>query len=130
VLVDCPPHLQSAALRRVIEAVDLLLIPIQPSPLDLWASIELTAVMQEAVGLNPRLRAYMVLNQLDSRNALSRSMHGALAGFEVPALTSGLARRAAFRSAALEGCSVYGLGRRGASAVQDVEAIIEEVLKS
>jgi len=39
-----------------------------------------------------------------------------------------LARRAAFRSAALEGGSVYRLGGRGAYAVQDVEAVIEEVL--
>lgn len=130
VLVDCPPHLQSDALRKVMESVDLLLIPIQPSPLDLWASIELSAALQQASARNPGLRAYMVLNQLDSRNSLSRSMHEALADFEVPALTNGLARRAAFRSAALEGCSVYGLGRRGASAVQDIEAIIEEVLKS
>jgi len=79
VLVDCPPHLQSDALSKVMESVDLLLIPIQPSPLDLWASIELTSALQEAVGRNPGLRAYMVLNQLDSRNSLSRSMHEALA---------------------------------------------------
>jgi chromosome partitioning protein len=72
----------------------------------------------------------MVLNQLDSRNALSRSMNEALAEFEVPALVSGLSRRAAFRSAALEGASVYGLGHRGAVAAREVEALIEEVLKA
>jgi chromosome partitioning protein len=70
----------------------------------------------------------MVLNQMDHRNALSRSMHEALANFELPVLKNGLARRAAFRSAALEGCSVYHLGSRGASAANDVEVIIEEVL--
>lgn len=128
VLVDCPPHLESDILRKVMGAVDMVLIPVQPSPLDLWASVDMTAAVRDARGGNPRLRAYMVLNQLDGRNALSRSMHEALAEFEVPALTNGLARRAAFRSAALEGGSVYGLGGRGASAVQDVEAIIKEVL--
>lgn len=130
VLIDCPPHLQSDVLRQVMGAVDLLLIPVQPSPLDLWASIDMTAAVLDARVGNPGLRAFMVLNQLDERNALSRSMHEALAAFEVPALTNGLARRAAFRNAALEGSSVYRLGKRGASAVQDVEAIIEEVLKS
>jgi chromosome partitioning protein len=127
-LVDCPPHLHSDSLRGVLGAVDVVLIPVQPSPLDLWASIDMAAALQEARAGNSRLRGYMVLNQRDSRNALSRSMHDALAEFEVPALENGLARRAAFRSAALEGCSVYCLGRRGASAIQDVEAIIEEVL--
>lgn len=127
VLVDCPPHLGSAILREVLTAVDLVLIPVQPSPLDLWASVDMTAAIGEASSRNPRLKAYLVLNQLDSRNALSRSLHEALAEFEVPALKNGLSRRAAFRSAALEGMSVYALGGRGKSAVADVEAIIEEI---
>lgn len=128
VLVDCPPHLQSDTLRQVMGAVDIVLIPIQPSPLDLWASVDMTTTVQETRIGNPRLRAYMVLNQLDGRNALSRSMHQALAEFEVPTLANGLARRAAYRSAALEGGSVYRLGGRGVNAVQDIEAIINEVL--
>jgi chromosome partitioning protein len=127
VLVDCPPHLQSDTLRRVVEWVDLVLIPVQPSPLDLWASVDMAATVVGARARNPRLRAYMVLNQLDSRNALSGAMHQALAEFDVPALANGLTRRAAFRSAALEGRSVYGLGSRGASAVRDLEAIIKEI---
>jgi len=127
VLVDCPPHLQSVALGQVLGAVDLMLIPVQPSPLDLWASVDMAAAIKDARSGNPRLRAYMVLNQLDSRNALSRSMQQALAEFDVPALANGLTRRAAFRSAALEGRSVYGLGSRGASAVRDLEAIIKEI---
>ena len=128
VLVDCPPHLQSVTLGQVLGAVDLVLIPVQPSPLDLWASIDMAAAVNDARSGNPHLRAFMVLNQLDSRNALSRSMHQALAEFEVPALANGLARRAAFRSAALEGGSVYRLGARGKNAVSDVESIIKEVL--
>lgn len=128
VLVDCPPHLQSDALRQVMAWVDVVLIPVQPSPLDLWASIDMTAAVRDAQTGNARLRAYMVLNQLDDRNALSRSMSDALAEFDVPALAHGLVRRAAFRSAALEGSSVYRLGKRGMSAVNDVEAIIDEVL--
>lgn len=127
VLVDCPPHLQSDTLRRVVEWVDLVLIPVQPSPLDLWASVDMAAAVVGTRVRNPGLRAFMVLNQLDSRNALSGAMHQALAEFDVPALTNGLTRRAAFRSAALEGRSVYGLGSRGASAVRDLEAIIKEI---
>lgn len=127
VLVDCPPHLQSDTLQRVVGWVDLVLIPVQPSPLDLWASVDMAAAVVGTRVRNPRLRAYMVLNQLDSRNALSGAMHQALAEFDVPALANGLARRAAFRSAALEGRSVYGLGSRGASAVRDLEAIIKEI---
>jgi chromosome partitioning protein len=128
VLLDCPPHLHSTVLQQVMGAVDLVLIPVQPSPLDLWASVGMTAAVQDARRCNSRLRAYLVLNQLDRRNALSGAMREALAEFEVPALANGMTRRAAFRSAALGGRSVYGLGSRGANAARDVEAIIEEVM--
>ncbi len=130
VLVDCPPHLQSGTLRQVMEAVDVVLIPVQPSPLDLWASVDMAEAVRETQQRNKRLRPYLVVNQLDRRNALSGAMHAALAEFGVPALANGLSRRAAFRSAALEGASVYALGSRGTAAVGDVEAIIEEVLSS
>ena len=130
IVVDCPPHLQSAALRRVMRAVDVVLIPVQPSPLDLWASVDMADAVHATQARDARMRAFLVVNQLDRRNALSGAMQAALAEFGVPALANGLTRRAAFRSAALEGGSVYALGARGATAIADVEAIIKEVLNS
>jgi chromosome partitioning protein len=130
VVIDCPPTLQTATVGDVLESVDVLLVPIQPSPVDLWASVDITAAVRDARRRNPRLKAFVVLNQLDSRNALSRSMHEALAELEFPTLRAGFARRAAYRSAAVEGTSVYGLGHRGKAAAREVEALIEELLQS
>ncbi|MDP3124163.1 MAG: ParA family protein, partial [Thiobacillus sp.] len=55
VLIDCPPHLESDVLGQVMGAVDLLLIPVQPSPLDLWASVDMTSAVLEARVGNPQL---------------------------------------------------------------------------
>ena len=65
---------------------------------------------------------------METRNALSRVMQQAVAEFELPLLQANLQRRAAYRSAAVEGVSVYALGGRGLQAVADIEAIIEELL--
>ncbi|MBI3433434.1 MAG: ParA family protein [Hydrogenophilales bacterium] len=130
VVIDCPPTLQTATVGDVLNSVDVLLVPIQPSPVDLWASVDITAAVCSSRQHNPQLKAFVVLNQLDSRNALSRAMHEALAELEFPTLRSGLARRAAYRSAAVEGTSVYGLGHRGKAAAREVEALIEELLQS
>ena len=130
VVVDCPPTLQTATVGDVLNSVDMLLVPIQPSPVDLWASMDITAAVRNSRRRNPQLKAFVVLNQLDSRNALSRSMHEVLAELEFPTLRAGLARRAAYRSAAVEGTSVYGLGHRGKAAAHEVEALIEELLQS
>lgn len=128
VVVDCPPTVQSEAVAAVMRVAHLVLIPVLPSPIDLWASVDMAVTVHQARQHNPELRACLVLNQLESRNALSRDMREAVAEFDVPVLDAGMQRRAAYRSAAVEGCSVYGMGKRGQMAVSDIEAIIKEVL--
>lgn len=128
VVVDCPPTVQGETVAAIMRMAHLALIPILPSPIDLWASVDMALAVKQAQRDNPDLRACLVLNQLESRNALSRDMREAVAEFDVPVLSAGMQRRAAYRSAAVEGLSVYGVGNRGQHAVSDIEAIIEEVL--
>lgn len=128
VVVDCPPMVQGETVATIMHMAHQVLIPALPSPIDLWASVDMAVAVNEAKKHNPRLGAYLVLNQLETRNALSRDMREAVAGFDVPVLTASMQRRAAYRTAAIEGQSVYGLGKRGMQAVGDIEAIIEEIL--
>jgi chromosome partitioning protein len=128
VVVDCPPAVQGELVASVMRSVHVVLIPVLPSPIDLWASVDMATAVGKAKRHNAGLLAYLVLNQLESRNALSCDMHEAMAEFDVPVLQAGMQRRAAYRSAAVEGVSVYGLGKRAQTAVEDIEAIIEEVL--
>ena len=128
VVVDCPPTVSGPIIEAVMSAADVVLIPVLPSPLDLWASVEMAALVGEARKKYPALQAYLILNQVETRNALSRVMQQAVAEFDVPLLQANVQRRAAYRSAAVEGVSVYGLGNRGLLAVEDIEAIIEELL--
>lgn len=126
VVVDCPPS--AAAADAVAHSADVLLIPVLPSPMDLWASTHIESMVVQARRRRPAIRAYLVVNQIEPRNAMSRAMQSAMKEFSVPALRHGLARRASYRHAALEGCSVYDLGARGRAAADEIEAIIEEVL--
>lgn len=129
-VLDCPPSLDSHATLQALRACDLALIPVLPSPVDLWASLRLPQEIEAARRDNPNLKAYLVLNQQEPKNALSAAMHEALAEFDIPVLTAVVRRRAAYRSAALEGVSVYQMGRRGAPAVEEIESIINEVIAS
>ncbi len=127
VVVDCPPSLEDARMPAVLEAVDVVLMPILPSPPDLWSSMHMVEAVERARKKNGDLRAFMVLNQGEPRSALTRAMHNALKVNRMPVLESVMMRRAAYRWAALEGLSVYQLGARGKQAKQDIEAIIKEV---
>ena len=130
VIVDCPPATDDERVGEALQASDVLLIPVLPSPMDLWASTRIVTMVQQARERNNKLRAYLVLNQIEARNAMSRDMEVVLREFSVPALRHGLNRRASYRTAALEGCSVYELGPRGQQATNEVEAVIEEMLSA
>ncbi len=128
VVVDCPPMAQGDAVGAALAAAQVALIPVLPSPMDLWATLRMAEVIEQVSTQNRGLTARIVLNQIEERNAMSRSLQGALSEFAIPVLRGGLTRRAAYRTSALEGCSVYDLGGRGEVAAAEMEQIIEEVL--
>ncbi len=127
-VLDCPPSLESHASLQALRSCDVALIPVLPSPIDLWASLKLPQELEEAKKVNPAMKAYLVLNQLEPSSALSAAMQDAISEFGVPVLQASIRRRAVYRSAALEGSSVYQLGGHGAQAVDEIEAIIKEVM--
>lgn len=127
-LVDCPPTLETDTAYAAMEVAHTVLVPVLPSPVDLWASLSMAKAVETAKQANRSLKACLVLNQLEARSAMSRSMHQALAEFDLPVLQNGMQRRAAYRNAALEGTSVYGYGSRGKPAAEEIEAMIKEVL--
>ncbi|MBD3670470.1 MAG: ParA family protein [Gammaproteobacteria bacterium] len=128
VVIDCPPTLETENTTKAMVAADTILIPVLPSPVDLWASIRLANTIEQIKQIKPDLRAHLIVNQLEPRSALSRAMKDALEEFDIPALTTSLRRRAIYRNVAIEGSSVYCAGKVAQPAVDEIEQIIEEVL--
>ncbi len=130
IVLDCPPSLDSHASSQALRSAEVALIPVLPSPVDLWASLRLPQEVDAARAQNPGLRAYLVLNQIEQRSALSAAMQDALAEFGLPVLKAAMRRRAIYRGAALDGLSVYQMGARGQGAAEEIDAILQEVYPS
>jgi len=128
IIVDCPPSLDMDITVSLMKQSDFVLVPVLPSPLDLWASSETIEVINTARQEHPNLKAALVLNQTEPRSAMSRAMQNAIARLEVPVLNTAVRRRAVFRSAVVEGVSVYQLGGRGQAAADEIDQIINEVI--
>ena len=128
-VVDCPPSVQAPQTLAILQTSDLALIPVQPSPLDLWASIHIEEAVIQARINNPSLRALLVINQLEPRTTLSQLMREALAEIKVPVADTSIRRRAVYRASALEGRSVYAMGKRGADAAAELDKLIQEVTR-
>ena len=129
VVVDCPPSVHAPQTLAILQVCDLALIPVQPSPLDLWASIHIEQAIAEARSSNPALKALLIINQLEPRTTLSQLMRDALGEIDVAVADTSIRRRAVYRASALEGRSVYAMGKRGAEAVAELDHLIQEVIK-
>ena len=128
VLIDCPPSVQSDQTRQALTCSDLALIPVLPSPLDLWASVHVEKELEWARTVNPGIKALLVVNQLEARTRLSRLVQDALAEIAMPVAKTSITRRMAYRNAMLQGCSVLDAGASASDAAADIKQLVEEVV--
>jgi len=127
IVFDCPPSVHAAQTTSVLSFCDIALIPVQPSPVDLWATVHIEEAIEKAKEINPNLRALLVINQMESRTVMSRLVREAASEIGLPVADTALRRRAIYRSSALEGKSVFDMGKRGADAAAELEQLIQEV---
>ncbi|MGV6826675.1 MAG: ParA family partition ATPase [bacterium] len=128
VLFDCPPSVQAQQTLDVLEFADFVLIPVQPSPVDLWATVHTEEAINEAKGRNPNMRALLVINQLEPRTTMSQLVREALSEIALPMADTAIRRRAVYRNAALEGKTVYDMGARGRDAVAELDQLLQEII--
>lgn len=100
VLIDSPPHGESEA-SIAIRAADMVLIPIQPSPMDLWAC-KATLEIAEKEGTEP----FIILNRVDARTRLSGAMRAKIAKLPAKLAKQTLGNRVAYASSMLDGLGV------------------------
>ncbi len=130
ILVDCPPQLYSEQSQAALRHCDIAVIPVLPSPLDLWATLAVGEEIEKAQNTNPNLRALLVINQLEPRTKLSRLVGDAITELNIPAAETALNRRVVYRASVLEGRSVNQMGRSGSIAAEEINSLLAEVLKA
>jgi chromosome partitioning protein len=104
VLIDTPPVIDSDA-RRAIRAADLVLIPLQPSPPDLWAAegtLKLAAEEKKQVAL--------VFNRAPAASRLRKRMEAEINARGLFLLAAALANRAGYANAFADGIGVTEAG--------------------
>ena len=108
-------------------ASDLVLIPVQPSPYDIWASQEVVSLIQEAVIYKPELKAAFVINRKIPNTAIGRDVESALAEFELPVLSTTIGQRVIFAESAASGLSVLEQDAKSQAAAE-ITALTREAL--
>jgi len=127
IVIDGPPRVYEVA-RSAAHASDLILMPVQPSPYDVWASEETVKLVKEAQGFKDTLKTFFVINRKIINTVIARDVTDALAGYELPVMNSQLCQRVSFAETAGEGRTVLEVDPNS-QASEEVRALVEEVLE-
>lgn len=126
-VIDCPPSADSTQTQTALRTAQNVIIPVLPSPLDLWASVELDEQIQAAKADNPAMSANLVINQMEPRTRLSRQVADAMAELNLPALQTPIHRRVIYRNAILAGRSVHHMGKKAEAAANEINDMLTEL---
>jgi len=126
VVIDAPPRVTDIA-RSAILAADLVIIPVQPSPLDVWAAQDTVRLVNDAIVYKEALRSVFAINREIVNTAIGRDVSSALGETQVPVLSSHIAQRVAFAESLANGQTVFET-KTDAKAVAEIRALGAEIL--
>ncbi len=109
VVIDGAPQVSELA-AAAVRAADVVLIPVQPSPYDIWACsdlVELLKVRQEVTDGHPR--GAFVISRAIKNTRLSGEVMQALEGYELPIFANGTTQKVDYANTAKWGGSVVDL---------------------
>ena len=117
--------------RSAILAADRVVVPVQPSPYDVWACQEVVSLLGEASAYRPEARAAFAINRRIANTVIGRDVHEALAGYELAVLPTAITQRVIFAEAAAAGESVFERDSRGPAAaeIDSLTTDLEEVAR-
>lgn len=120
VLIDSPPQIDTDA-RLAIRGANLVLIPVQPSPPDVWAA-EGTLALAAA----ERRPARVVLNRMPPASKLGETVKADLTARKLPLLRAAIGNRTGFATAFAAGLGVTEAAPRS-SAAAELRALLDEI---
>jgi chromosome partitioning protein len=127
IVLDGPPRVYDVA-RSAVLASDLVAIPMQPSPLDVWAAKEIVDLVNEATIFKEGLKRCFAINRKIVNTAIGRDVIEALAGYPLPVLQAQVCQRVAFAESAARGLTVLETEPTGPAA-QEINALADELLR-
>ncbi len=119
VIIDSPPHTQTEA-KTAIRSADIVLIPVQPSPVDIWAT---KPTLQLAA--TERIPVLLILNRVPKRTKLAAAMQDKLGEYGAAIAETQLSSRIRYAESLQHGLGVVEMNNN--PAVQEIQALCAEV---
>lgn len=99
VIIDTPGRLSAAVLAHC----DAVVLPVVPSPLDIWAAADTVHLVKEHQAKNPGLKAAMVVNRMQQGTRLGREIFDVIKGYDLPLFPKPIRQRTAYATSLASG---------------------------
>ena len=113
IIIDCSPA-DSPVPQSALLIADLALVPIIPSPLDMWAAVGIRQVIENVGDINESLKSRLVINQCQPNTSLAKEALEVLPEFGIDLCKTYVHQRPVYRQAAVFGQTVHDFGGRAA----------------
>lgn len=127
-IIDGAPQIENIAIAA-IKCADVILIPVQPSPYDIWACADLVEIIkarQQVTDGKPK--AAFVISRLIKNTQVGREIREILEEYQLPVFNSVTTQRVVYVSSASSGQSVLDAEAKG-EAANEIRALMQEVMQ-
>jgi chromosome partitioning protein len=131
IVIDGPGKLTDVP-RSAIMASNVVLIPVQPSPYDVWSSVDIVTILKEARSFGAEVKAAFVVTRKIPNTVLGREVTEALAEHDLPVFTTQIQQRICYAESAGEGLSVVEMKQRSPShkqAAEEIRNLVDELVR-
>lgn len=127
VVIDGSPQATNLALSA-IKAADFVLIPVQPSPYDVWATSDLVDLVQQRIEMTDgKLKAAFVVSRAIQNTNIGKEVAAVLQDYNLPVFDARIVQRVSYPNSASVGKTVFETESAKSSAVTEITQLVNEV---
>ena len=127
VIIDGAPQAADLAISA-IKASDIIIIPVQPSPYDIWATSDLVDLVKQRIEMTDgKLKAVFVVSRTIKGTKIGKEISVALSDYGLPVLETSITQRVIYPTSASMGSSVLDEVPTG-EASKEINNLINEIL--
>ena len=126
IVIDGAPQAADLAISA-IKSSHFVLIPVQPSPYDIWAASDLVELVKQRIEMTDgRLKAAFVVSRAIKGTKIGAEIKEALEGYGLPVLEARITQSVVYPSTAAVGTTVLD-AEPNSNAAQEIRALAIEV---
>lgn len=127
VVIDGSPQATDLAVSA-IKAADFVLIPVQPSPYDIWATSDLVDLVKQRIEMTDnKLKSAFVVSRAIKNTKIGSEVSEVLIEYGLPVLNAKIVQRIAYPNSAAIGKTVFETESKNSDAVAEMNALATEV---